>query len=533
MAAVDAVGGIRPRWRSRSRCLLVTGALTLAVSAPAFANGRFPRADLIVSIPSDAERLIVRTTFGLLVSNDGGRHFDWICEAALELEDQEDPMIAITRRGSVVAATVDGVVIGGENECGFHRVAALDGAIVPDLTLDRADPSHVLAFRVRASAGGFDSQLFASNDEGETFSAVGGPLDGELLPLSIDLAPADPSRVYLTARLPRDGDYASVLLRSDDGGDSFERWPVDGTAGMSLAFLAGVSPVDADRLYLRIAASDGSLLVTSDDAGQSFSTVHTGTGLLLGFAVSPDGDKIAFGGPSDGVWIANADGTDKQQRSALAVSCLGWSEQGLYACSDSTEEFGVGRSDDEGQTFERLLAFSELCGNTLCDPGSEVGRSCGLAWDTQGPRLGASCNVTAPGSAGQTGAAGGGGAASYVPESGAGSDQSGCGFSGRAAGNRAWLVLLAALLLRRRRFSVLAARLRSLSVGRARVGAHARVPGPRRDRALRRAACIPEPTRCFCGRGPAPGLRLEQPLGHHRRTRPGCFRGRRRRPRRA
>jgi DNA-binding beta-propeller fold protein YncE len=47
-----------------------------------------------------------------------------------------------------------------------------------------------------------------------------------------------------------------------------------------------------------------------------------------------------------------------------------------------------------------------------------------------------------------------------VAESG-GSDQSGCGFSGRAAGDGAWLVLLAALLVRRRRASALVARLRS------------------------------------------------------------------------
>jgi YVTN family beta-propeller protein len=446
-----------PPWFSG---LLVTTAVTLAVSPPAIANGRFPRADLIVFDPSDAERLIVRTTFGLLVSNDGGRHFDWICEAALELEDQEDPMIAVTRSGSVVAATVDGLVVGGRNECGFRRVAALDGEIVPDLTLDRADPSHVLAFRVRASADGFDSQLWASNDEGETFSAVGGPLERQLLPLSIDLAPSEPSRVYLTARLPRDSDYASVLLRSDDSGTSFERRSVDGTSGGALAFLAGVSPLEAERLYLRIAAPDGTLLVISDDSGDSFSPVHAGTGSLLGFAISPEGDKIAFGGPNDGVWIANADGTDKQQRSALGVSCLGWSEQGLYACSDSTEDFGVGRSDDEGQTFERLLSFSELCGNTLCDPSSEVGRLCRGAWNAQGPRLGASCNVTAPASAG---AAGGGGAASNPAQSGGGPGQSGCGFSGRAALDGAWLVSLAALLMCRHGSSARVAGLRSRS----------------------------------------------------------------------
>ena len=111
------------------RCLLVTGALTLAVSAPAVAEWAFSSwGDLIVFYPGDAERLIVRTTFGLLVSNDGGRHFDWICEAALELEDQEDPMIAITARG--VGGRRDRRWSGGRRPERMRisgRVAALDG----------------------------------------------------------------------------------------------------------------------------------------------------------------------------------------------------------------------------------------------------------------------------------------------------------------------------------------------------------------------------------------------------------------------
>lgn len=424
-------------------------AALLSVSRAASANGRFPKADLVVFEPGDPERLIVRTTFGLLESRDAGAHFDWICEAALELEDQEDPMIAITENGSVVAATVDGVVVAGEDECGFRRVAALDGEIIPDLALDRAQPHRVLAFRARGLQNSeFDWQLYSSEDDGDTFRALGDPLDRELLPLSVDLAPSESNRVYLTARLPRAEKYASVLLRSDDGGESFERLPIPGSADLVLAFLAAVSPDDPERVYVRLSDPEGTVLLTSGDAGESFSQVHRAKGALLGFAASPDGKTIAFGGPNDGVWLAAADGSNPERRSELGVSCLGWSEHGIYACSDSTEEFGVGLSTDQGAVFEPLLRFDELCGNRSCGDGTEVGRRCGSAWDVEGPRLGASCNVTSSSAGG--GATGTAGAAPRPPAPASASGESGCALSGRRPPGAWWFAALGLVFVQRR-----------------------------------------------------------------------------------
>ena len=53
----------------------------------------------------------------------------------------------------------------------------------------------------------------------------------------------------------------------------------------------------------------GSSIVVSTDGGHTFQKVFSATGALLGFAVSPDGAEIAFGGPDDGLWVGPSDGT--------------------------------------------------------------------------------------------------------------------------------------------------------------------------------------------------------------------------------
>jgi hypothetical protein len=276
--------------------------LCLTVTLNATANGRFPAADLIVFDPADEQRLVVRTTHGLLESRDGGASFDWICEEALRLAEQEDPMLALTASGALVAGTVDGLLVGARDECGFRAVAEFSGKTIPDLSLDRGDPTRVIAFRALGlPEARFDSQLLLSEDEGETFEPLGEPFDATLLPLTVDVAPSDGQRVYLTARLPRAEAYASVLLRSFDGGERFEALPIPGTDDLALAFLAAVDPGDPDRLYVRIADPEGTRLVMTEDGGDTFAEIFQANGGLLGFAISPGATRIAFGGPNDGV----------------------------------------------------------------------------------------------------------------------------------------------------------------------------------------------------------------------------------------
>jgi hypothetical protein len=217
-----------------------------------------------------------------------------------------------------------------------------------------------------------------------------------LLPLTVDVAPSDASRVYLSARLDGQGQYASVLLRSTDGGLTFTRAEIPETAQHHLAYIAGVSPTNPSCIYLRVFFAEGTRLYMSDDGGVTFKNVFAGTDQLYGFTFSPDGANVAFGGPGDGIWVGPPDGTAFTRRSDLLPTCLGWGDEGLFACADQkTAPFSIGRSRDFGSTFETILRFDSLCGATSCGPETDCGKSCPHDWEVVGPALGATCGLDA------------------------------------------------------------------------------------------------------------------------------------------
>lgn len=432
----------------------------LAVSV-ALGNGRFPAASTLAFDPSDPRHLILGTTFGVLESYDAGDSFSWTCEVLLGLAEQEDPMIAITESGNRLFATLSGVVFSRDG-CSFQRVPELEGDIVPDLALSRGRGGQVFAFRtVGVASGRFASELLRSDDHGEHWQVVGAPLPDHLLPLTVDIAPSDPDRVYLSARTDKEGNYASWLLRSDDGGETFEQLPIPDTSGQRLAFIAAVHPRDADTLYLRVDAPT-TVVMLSRDGGASFESVFTGEGRLLGFALSPNADELALGGPRDGVWIGGSDGSGLARRFDVGATCLGWNQSGLYVCSDALETgYSVGRSGDGVAPVEPLFLFEQLCGATACSSDTSAGSVCPAEWRVTAPRIGATCGVPPSGAGGTSGA---GGASSRAGAgrggiSGGSSSDGGCSV-GRAGASAcgAWLLGALSFLRRRQRARGAAAR---------------------------------------------------------------------------
>jgi hypothetical protein len=351
---------------------------------------------LLAFDPTDARHLVISTSFGLLESHDGGTTFLWRCESAIGVADQQDLMVAITASGAVVTTRVDGVAVTRDG-CSFAQPSELAGKSIDDLALDRSEPHAVVAFSESSrQSGGFDSQLYRSSDDGRDWTTIGAPLASELLPLSIDPAPSDGSRLYLTARHGGQSQFSSALLRSIDGGATFGSTDVPETAQHHVAYIAAVHPVDPNRVYLRVYHPTGTAVVVSDDGGMTFRKVFTGTDQILGFALSPDGTQMAFGGPGDGIWVGGADGTNLMRRSNVRPTCLGWTADGLFACADvKVDGFSFGRSHDQGNTFEPLFAFSSLCGATGCSSDSSAPMTCSDEWGIVGPTLGSTCGLDA------------------------------------------------------------------------------------------------------------------------------------------
>ena len=73
------------------------------------AHGRFPQAGQVVVDPNDDDRIWVRTTYGIITTDDGAGEWRWICPEGVGFDgDQEDPPIGFMNDGSVIAGTFDG-----------------------------------------------------------------------------------------------------------------------------------------------------------------------------------------------------------------------------------------------------------------------------------------------------------------------------------------------------------------------------------------------------------------------------------------
>jgi hypothetical protein len=114
---------------------------------------------------------------------------------------------------------------------------------------------------------------------------------------------------------------------------------------------------------------------------------------MFGFALSPDGKRLAYGGPFDGLFVGPAAGPFTKV-SDLGVRCLKWGERGLYACgSQPPDPFTLGLSPNADGVFEPLYDARTTCPMT-CEAGS-FQAACAMPWSAIGPAIGApsTCDV--------------------------------------------------------------------------------------------------------------------------------------------
>src|ERR1043165_653483 len=121
--------------------VLAVGASLAVVSSNALANGRYPIAGQIVEDPDDPNHLVVRATYGVLVTHDRGASWGWICEPSIGFVSVEDPMMGIARGGTLFAAIFEGLSVSTDGGCDFSFYAPLKKKYVVDLAIDKVDPS--------------------------------------------------------------------------------------------------------------------------------------------------------------------------------------------------------------------------------------------------------------------------------------------------------------------------------------------------------------------------------------------------------
>lgn len=420
--------------------------------ANARANGRFPASNAILFPPDDSAGalLTARMTFGLLVSRDRGATWDWVCDRSIGTV-AEDPMVAWTSQRTLIAGTKKGLAITRDEGCSFELAGPpLAPLPVVDVSARASDPTRVVVFASsylgldEAGEFRFDSRLFETADEGRTLTLLNGSIDPVLVGETVDVAPSDPDRVYLSGEYDLVSGRTGYLLTSSDRGRTFDRHAIPLVEGERAVFIAAVDPTNSDRVFLRTDAEPGTVgrLIVTDDRGATFRTVFSGKGSLAGFALARDGAKVFVGGPKDGVNVALTSDLVFTQRSTMPVDCLALASDGLWACSTENAGFIVGLSRDEGVTFEPKLHFCSIRGVLAC-PSESTTAQC--SWPAQRDALGCGPSSTEPSDAG---AELDGGAA---PTSATEPDGCGCWFVRRRAPGEAILVALACVFAWRSR----------------------------------------------------------------------------------
>jgi hypothetical protein len=260
-------------------------------------------------------------------------------------------------------------------------------------------------------------------------------------PLTIEMAPSRPERLYLGAD---DGNLENGFIAvSDDGGMAWTTRPAP--AGVDGVYVSAVDPENADRVYVRSFSPRHSLYV-SEDGANTWTLIDDSPFPQTGFALSPDGQQIAVGG-SGGLKILTRSDTAGASTFAvtttnpLSVSCLAWTMGGLYACADETSGgFSVGVSTDGAVTFSPLLHLSDLR-LQACGSGSSAS-ACSALWCATATTIGASCAATT-----DAGSDAEGDVRAVRTSAGAGCA---CDEAGRSPSCHLVLVVVAALALRRR-----------------------------------------------------------------------------------
>jgi hypothetical protein len=392
--------------RSPQNLALLALALVF-VADGAWANGRFPRAQVLLERDGDPDRLVLAATYGLLLSDDRGGEWRHVCELGFAFSVAEiDPLVGLFEDGSMLVRGLRSLNRAPAPYCAFEPVLGGVGSdTAVDFSVDALDRSRVIALlALRGDAGVTVNRVYESTDAALSFTELGAALPEEVLSgVTLDMAPGDPNRLYVSAT---GRNVPKVFVRSADRGASWT------TSELSLAtdeypYIASVNPTNADAIYVRtdawVPTTDGvyaanDALFYSDDGGESFRELLRRPGKLFGFALSPDGTEVlvGYGDPVQpsrvvdasvlGIYRARVTDFAFEKIYDGSISCLAWTENGLYACTSQDERgfaLGIAPSAEFGlateNPFTPLLDLGNVRAPLDC-PACTSGANCLALW---------------------------------------------------------------------------------------------------------------------------------------------------------
>lgn len=381
------------------------------------------------------EELIV-TNRGLVFRELATGEARLLCNEALRVSTAELPNVAFGAGGGLIVAGSGGLRQTRDRGCTWSDVGGMQNANTPALAQDPNDTATLFVARYDGDSPGISS----SRDAGASWSLVLATPPEDYV-RSLLVAAADSRYVYATLTTFAAGLRPShALLRSSDGGASWQRLPLPLLATDNAAFVAAASPADPGRLVLYTVGNSPGLdhgrLLSSADAGNSFvvslelpeirAASFSQDGRL--WVAARDGLYVAHemsepGGVSDAA--AEAGGAFERVSDATELGCVQERDGVLLVCghyAGALAGSGIGVLEVAGQHFESLLDFGDVAEPVSCPEDSLSAALCAAPWrDWQAELLGGSSGGSALAPAGAGGSSGAGPANAGSVEAGAGS----------------------------------------------------------------------------------------------------------------
>jgi hypothetical protein len=374
-----------------TRTRAVVACAWLAAAGVAAADGRAPSTSTIHFQRGAEQNIAAGMTFGLLLSHDNGSSWEWMCEDAVGYGGTYDPSYSYTPSGAVFATTFNGLAVMRDG-CSFNLVTGTTCSSSSHCTFVSVDTTDGSGNFYYGAADPMDACIYKSSDDGSSFPQKACPGQDNDWWESLDVAPSDDTRLYLTGyRTSNTAPKLFLLFSSTDGGSSF--LPMAGgsaisTIDSSIIDIASVDPNDPNTMYVTVSPQsimqvqgDGGLvehaifgLWRTTDGGATFTQVLTEPDYQIYAVARHDGDLVAAS-QGNGVLVSHDQGSSWSQPIAGAphVNCITENGSGqIWAC---TLNYGTQLLPSDGAgimtttdltTWTKALAFENMAGPVSC-----------------------------------------------------------------------------------------------------------------------------------------------------------------------